>query len=294
MMAKHIDACIKGNVWKKADAEKKHWEGMLAKNAKALMDMPVDSIETSDVVRVLSPIWPSRGAEVLATRIRAILNTAKGQGHFKGTDNPANAIAIKAHLKGKAETKNNAALPFAEMPGFLAKLIAGGSVAELGLAFIALTAVRSGEARLALRSEIVGDRWTIPAERMKMGKVHVVPLSKQALAILARLPVARGQPVPVPRRGWRPARRHRLRQGHRRHGACAASPPCTACARPSATTWATCTTRRPALPPTTPSRWSSASPTSSRVPRVPTAATARSTPAPSSCRCGPTRPAPRS
>ena len=201
----HADACIKGNKWIRGEKERKHWQGMLDKNATALLAMPLDDIQTSDVVKVLTPLWPSRGAEVLDTRIRAILNRAEGQGYFKGRKNPASKVAIKAHLDGKHVTESHAPLPFAQMPGFLATLIAGGSVDQLGLAFIALTAVRSSEARLALRSEIVGDRWTIPADRMgkstKGGgpaKEHVVPLSKQALAIIARLPVVEGNPYLFP------------------------------------------------------------------------------------------------
>lgn len=186
MAEKHIAACIKGGVWKNPEGEKKHWNGMLARNAKALMALPVDSIETSDIVATLSPIWPSRGAEVLAIRIRAILETAKGQGHLPGRDNPADKKFLAAHLKGKAKTKSHAALPAKDAPAFLADQLAGGSAAELGLAFIALTAVRSSEAREALRSEVdfATGLWTIPAERMKMACAHVVPLSKQALALI--------------------------------------------------------------------------------------------------------------
>lgn len=195
LMDAHIAACIKGGCWKNPDAEKKHWEGMLTRNAASLMDKPVDTVETTDIVAVLEEKWPSRGAEVMATRIRAIFDTAKAKGHLKGRDNPAAKNLLIGHLKGKAKTESHAALPAKDVPAFIADLTRpDATVSELGLAFVALTTVRSTEAREALRSEIAGNRWTIPAARMKMGKDHVVPLSKEALAIIERLPVVEGNP----------------------------------------------------------------------------------------------------
>ena len=213
MMAVHIEACKKG-VWKKPEAEAKHWLGMLTVNAQPLMKLPVDKIETTDIVKAVAPKWPSRVAEKTVERIRMILDTAKSRGHLKDKDNPANKAAIKGHLKGKVNTQNRAALPAKDMPGFMAALLAGGSMAELGLAFIGLTAVRSTEAREALRSEIDFEtgRWTIPAERMKEGErpagelPHVVPLSRQALALIDRLPVVPGNPYLFPGKGSGPLR----------------------------------------------------------------------------------------
>jgi integrase len=47
--------------------------------------------------------------------------------------------------------------------------------------------VRTNELRLARWSEIRGDLWTVPGERMKMGRPHLVPLSPRAVALFARL-----------------------------------------------------------------------------------------------------------
>jgi integrase len=76
-------------------------------------------------------------------------------------------------------------LPYTEVPAFLSKLRKRGSVVRLALEAALLTAARSGEVRGATWSELDLDAatWTIPAERMKAGKPHVVPLSASALDV---------------------------------------------------------------------------------------------------------------
>ena len=80
--------------------------------------------------------------------------------------------------------KHHAALPWRDVPAFMADLAKVEGVAARALALTILTAVRTGEAIGARWSEIAGDVWIIPAERTKTGKQHRVPLSAQALAIL--------------------------------------------------------------------------------------------------------------
>ena len=99
---------------------------------------------------------------------------------------------MKAKLgSGKAESskvQNFRALPHAEVGAALAKVRSSDAYpsTKLCLTFLTLTATRSGEARLAEWSEIDLDTrtWTIPAERMKAGRQHRVPLSQQALDVL--------------------------------------------------------------------------------------------------------------
>ena len=81
------------------------------------------------------------------------------------------------------------------VPEFMARLVATPGTAAKALAFIILTAARSGEALGMTWDEVDLDTaiWTIPASRMKAGKAHVVPLSDQALSILRGQMAARGK-----------------------------------------------------------------------------------------------------
>lgn len=78
-----------------------------------------------------------------------------------------------------------------ELPEYLEKLEAydGNVQTKLGLKFLLLTFVRTGELRGAEWREINFDKaeWRIPAERMKMRDPHIVPLSKQAIAVLREM-----------------------------------------------------------------------------------------------------------
>jgi integrase len=80
-----------------------------------------------------------------------------------------------------------AALPYTDVPALMTKLAATDTMGRLALRFTILTAARSGETRGATWGEIDLDKgiWTVPADRMKAGRVHVVPLSAAALAVLA-------------------------------------------------------------------------------------------------------------
>ena len=88
------------------------------------------------------------------------------------------------------EGGNYAAMPFAELPAFMARLRERESVSARALELLILTAARTGEVRGATWEEVDLDKglWTIPAERMKAGKEHTVPLSKPAVALLKALP----------------------------------------------------------------------------------------------------------
>jgi integrase len=90
--------------------------------------------------------------------------------------------------------KHHAALPFAHAPSFMAELRDRDSISARALEFTILTAARTNEVIGAKWPEIDLDAgvWTVPAERMKGGKEHQVPLSKRAMAILADLPRERG------------------------------------------------------------------------------------------------------
>ena len=152
-----------------------------------LGNIPVDEITQQDVLNVLKPIWVSRNdtATRVRQRIRGILNYC--QAHEYITTNPAGE-AIDAALPSQHKKKKNfRALPYHETPAAAITIegITSGPV-RLCLNFLLHTATRSSESLGARWSEIdlEAATWTIPAERMKGGKPHRVPLSPQAVAIL--------------------------------------------------------------------------------------------------------------
>src|SRR5262249_48272730 len=117
--------------------------------------------------------------------------------HYRTGDNPARWQGLLEHAlpaKAKvAKTKHHAALPYAEIAAFMAKLRQDTSAAAKCLEFIVLTGARLGEATGAMWSEIdfKACTWTIPANRMKGGREHRVPLSDAAMAVLEAMRAVR-------------------------------------------------------------------------------------------------------
>ena len=149
---------------------------------------PVDEITTGDVMAVLSPIWYT--APVMASRVRQrmekIFDWAIAQ-DYREKANPAGK-SLLAVLPKRPPTEHMKSLPYCEVPPALrtVELSTSLPLTRLAFRFMVLTAVRSGEARLADWAEIDWEQrtWTIPAGRMKMGREHRVPLSRQALDTL--------------------------------------------------------------------------------------------------------------
>ncbi len=148
---------------------------------------PVRNVDQSDVLRVLAPIWTEKPATArrVRQRVRTVMDWARTAGHFEGV-NPVEGVE-KGLAKQKDRVTHHAAMPWEEVPGFMNEL--GESVAELALRFLILTAARSGEVIRARWFEIDTEArlWIIPADRMKSDREHRVPLSDEALAVLARV-----------------------------------------------------------------------------------------------------------
>ncbi len=151
----------------------------------------VARLETSNVMAVLTPIWSAKPetANRVRQRIEAVLDYASALGIRTG-ENPARWRGHLDHLLPKPTkvraVKHHPALPHAEIADFMAHLACREGVAARALGFTVLTAARSGETRGATWAEIDLDAgvWTIPADRMKAGKEHRVPLSTAALGLL--------------------------------------------------------------------------------------------------------------
>jgi integrase len=187
------------------------WSMTLTKYAGLLRDMPLDCIQTSDVLGVLVPIWQTKNetASRLRGRIERVLDAARAKGLRSG-ENPAR---WRGHLdkllpkRQKLKRGHHAALPYSEVPAFVYELRQREAIAALALEFCILTAARSGEVLGATWSEINRQAkvWTVPPVRMKGGREHRVPLSSRAMEILDKLASQRaGDHIFPGQKGGRP------------------------------------------------------------------------------------------
>ena len=174
--------------WKSARTEGQWRASMRDYVLPRLARKRVDAVTTADVMAVLLPIWSSK--RVTAGRVRqrigAVMKWAVAQGYRD--DNPAGDAISAALPKAAVRQQHMRALPHAEVGAALARVKGSGAYpgAMLAFEFLVLTAARSGEVRNARWEQLDRDGavWTIPAERMKAGREHRVPLSPRALAVL--------------------------------------------------------------------------------------------------------------
>lgn len=190
----------------RSDRHVYQWRLSMGRHAAPLRDMPVDSVDTSAVLSVLSPLWqraPETASRVRG-RIELVLDAARVQGMRVG-DNPARWRGHLSHILPKRQRiakQHYSAMPYAELPSFIARLRERESVARLALEFTIACSARSGEVLGATWSEIDidGRTWTLAPSRMKSGRGHIVPLSGRALEILNRVKVARTGNIVFPGR----------------------------------------------------------------------------------------------
>lgn len=149
----------------------------------------VADVDAAAVRDCLAAIWLEKPET--ARRLRQRINTVIDWAVGKGYRDAALALPVidKALPRQRVNTKHHAALPYSELPEFMGKLRKTESMGRLALEAAILTAARSGEVRLMTWNELnlEAATWTVPAERMKAGREHVVPLSPQALALFERM-----------------------------------------------------------------------------------------------------------
>jgi len=159
--------------------------------------MPVDSIDQPEVMMCLSPIWTDKHetARRLSQRIKIVLDVAKSRG-FRSGENPVTAIKDAQVLpKVKAKPKHHMAMRWQDVPDFYAILKTKNAMSAKALMFTCLTGSRTGEV-LGLRwAELDFEQrlWICPAERMKTGEEHRVPLTVETLAIIEPLKVMQSE-----------------------------------------------------------------------------------------------------
>ena len=173
------------------DKHKWQYRETLQRASKAFGALSVGEIDAPMVIKFLTPIWqqtPETAARIRG-RVEKVLDWAKVH-QFRDDENPARWKGHLEHVFETVEGGNYAAMPFAELPAFMARLRERNSVSARALELLILTAARSGEICGATWQEVdlANSLWTIPGERMKAGREHRVPLSKQAVALLKALP----------------------------------------------------------------------------------------------------------
>jgi integrase len=171
------------STWKNAK-HREQWKNTLRDYAYPnIGSRPVSVIDGAVITEALSPIWTKKPetARRVKQRIERVVQWVRD--------------GMPLPMQGASKrVKHHPAMPFTELPDFMEKLSARNSVSARALEFAILTAARTGEVLGAKWSEIDLDAgvWTIPADRMKGGKEHQVPLSTRALDALLTLLRERG------------------------------------------------------------------------------------------------------
>jgi integrase len=207
------DAFIKAHEagWRNA-MHRDQWRNTLATYVHPLLGaLPVQQVDAALVLRVLEPIWSTRPetASRVRQRIEAVLDSATARGQRTG-ENPARWRGhLKNLLPARAKVqrvRHHPALHYAELGVFMAELRKQDGLAARTLELLVLTATRTSEAVAARWSELDLDAalWTIPAERIKAGREHRIPLAPAAVALLRKLARARISEFVFPGRPGRP------------------------------------------------------------------------------------------
>jgi integrase len=176
--------------WKN-DKHRQQWANTLQTYVYPVIgDLPVAEVDTPHVLQIIEPIWGDKPetASRVRGRIETVLDSAKVRGYRQG-ENPARWRGHIAQIlppRTRLSRGHHAALPYDLLPNLIHDLRGKRATAALALEFAILTACRSNEVYGATWGEIDLQKaeWTIPADRMKAGFEHKVPLSKRALEIL--------------------------------------------------------------------------------------------------------------
>jgi integrase len=192
---------FKSPEWKN-DKHAAQWATTLRQYAKPLHGMAPGDIDLAYVVKTLEPHWyrVPETASRMRQRIEAVLDHWAAKNSIHDYVNPASWERVKHVLPAKEKLKREKAqagggdghyraLPYAEIPAFMAELRSRDSLSAKALEFTILTSARTGETIGATKDEcdLKAKVWTIPGERMKAGKEHRVPLCDRAIEILQGL-----------------------------------------------------------------------------------------------------------
>ena len=176
--------------WKNAK-HAKQWSSTVEMYANSMIGgKPIDAVDMDDILNILTPIWTTK--TVTATRLRGRLEWILASATTRGLRTGVNPASWKGLLEtvlpkpGKiAKEQHHPALDYRLVHGFIRQLQEADGVAGLALEFLVLNANRTGEVTGGRREEVSENGiWTIPGERMKVGKEHRVPLGQRSLELL--------------------------------------------------------------------------------------------------------------
>ena len=174
------------------EKHRKQWRTTLNKYAEKIWNKDVAAIDANDLIKILGPIWLTKHetANRVRGRIERVLDAARVREMRSGV-NPAsfrgNLSVLLPDYKGGVT--HHAAMPFIDLPAFLAVLRTRPAMSARALEFTILTAARTSETLQATWSEVdlTARLWTIPGNRMKVNEEHRVPLNDPALQLLSVL-----------------------------------------------------------------------------------------------------------
>ena len=150
--------------------------------------LSISQVSSADIMNVLTPLWNSKHdtAKKLKQRLRVIFKWSRAHGYFTG-DNPVE-LAEMALPRVKSTKRHFNSLPYDQLPDFIYKLrnTSISLINKLAIEFTILTACRTSEVLKAKWDEINLNNkvWTIPKDRMKTNREHLVPLSDRSILIL--------------------------------------------------------------------------------------------------------------
>ena len=196
--ANACELCISAreSEWRSAK-HRQQWVNTLAAYAAPVMGaLDVSEIDTAHVMAALQPIWTSKMET--ATRLRGRIETVLDWAAARGSRSGPNPARWRGHLdqllarpRKTKRVRHHPAAPVSQAPAIVQRVADAPGQGARALLLQILTATRSGEVRLAAWEEFDLERalWTIPEGRMKAGREHRVPLSRQAVALLRAQPV---------------------------------------------------------------------------------------------------------
>jgi integrase len=171
----------------KGDGEAGRWMSPLKTHViPKIGKVPVEDVDQHALKRVLDPIWHEK-TEAAAKALQRLNLTLKHAAAL-GLDVDLQATMKARALLGKQRHRvtHIPSMPYQDAPAFYQWLTEQNGTAALALRFLILTLARTTEVRLATFDEIEGEVWTLPPERTKTDKVHRIPLTEEALKIVAR------------------------------------------------------------------------------------------------------------
>jgi integrase len=183
-----IDGCFEAKKAElKRDGDAGRWMSPLNVHViSKLGAVPIEDVDQHQLLDVLRPIWhdKSDSARKALNRLNMTLKHAAALGLNVDLQAPMKARALLGKQRHTAE--HIPSLPYADAPAFYASLVGSEGIAALALRFLILTVARTSEVRFATFDEFEGDIWNLPAARTKTGRHRRIPLTREAVAIVAK------------------------------------------------------------------------------------------------------------